>query len=51
MISTRPSCKGICIIDGQVYCLGSYTGAVVLLYNKAMFDAAGLDVSLGRRSR
>jgi multiple sugar transport system substrate-binding protein len=34
---------GNCTIDGQVYCLGSYTGAVPLLYNKAMFDAAGLD--------
>ena len=33
---------GTCMIDGQVYCLGSYTGAVALLYNKAMFDAAGL---------
>lgn len=35
--------EGSCIIDGQVYCLGSYTGAVVLLYNKDMFDAAGLE--------
>jgi multiple sugar transport system substrate-binding protein len=35
--------QGQCTIDGQVYCLGSYTGAVVLLYNKAMFDAAGLE--------
>lgn len=35
--------EGACTIDGQVYCLGSYTGAVVLLYNKAMFDAAGLE--------
>ena len=32
-----------CTIDGQVYCLGSYTGAVPLLYNKTMFDEAGLD--------
>lgn len=35
--------EGACTIDGQVYCLGSYTGAVVLFYNKAMFDAAGLE--------
>ena len=34
---------GNCTIDGQVYCLGSYTGAVPLLYNKTMFDEAGLD--------
>jgi ABC-type glycerol-3-phosphate transport system substrate-binding protein len=26
-----------------VYCLGSYTGAVVLLYDKDKFDAAGLE--------
>ena len=35
--------QGLCTIDGKVYCLGSYTGAVVLLYNKAMFDAAGIE--------
>ena len=35
--------EGLCTIDGQLYCLGSYTGAVVLLYNKAMLDAAGLE--------
>jgi multiple sugar transport system substrate-binding protein len=34
---------GNCTIDGQVYCLGSYTGAVPLIYNKDMFDAAGLE--------
>ena len=30
--------------DGEtgVYCLGSYTGAVVLFYNKDLFDAAGV---------
>ncbi len=31
-----------CQYEGSVYCLGSYTGAVVLFYNKDMFDAAGL---------
>src|SRR5262245_5981266 len=35
--------QGNCIFDDHVYCLGSYTGAVVLLYDKAKFDAAGLD--------
>lgn len=35
--------QGSCIVDGQYYCLGSFTGAVVLLYNRDMFDAAGLD--------
>jgi multiple sugar transport system substrate-binding protein len=35
--------EGYCTIDGKLYCLGSYTGAVVLIYNKAMFDAAGLE--------
>ena len=32
---------GWCFAEGQVYCLGSYSGATVLLYNKALFDAAG----------
>jgi multiple sugar transport system substrate-binding protein len=39
----RAVMQGGCVIEGSVYCLGSYTGAVVLFYNKAMFDAAGLD--------
>jgi multiple sugar transport system substrate-binding protein len=34
---------GWCFVEGEVYCLGSYTGATVLYYNQAMFDAAGLD--------
>ena len=29
-----------CTYEGKIYCLGSYTGAVVLFYNKDMFDAA-----------
>ena len=33
--------EGWCFAEGQVYCLGSYIGATVLLYNKALFDAAG----------
>jgi multiple sugar transport system substrate-binding protein len=32
-----------CELDGQLYCLGSLTGSVVLLYNKDLFDAAGVD--------
>ena len=35
--------QGSCTIEEQLYCLGSYTGAVVMVYNKAMFDAAGLE--------
>jgi multiple sugar transport system substrate-binding protein len=31
-----------CELDGQLYCLGSLTGSVVLLYNKDLFDKAKL---------
>lgn len=31
-----------CQYEGSVYCLGSYTGAVLLFYNKELFDAAGV---------
>jgi multiple sugar transport system substrate-binding protein len=31
-----------CMLDGHIYCLGSYTGATLLFYNKDMFDAAGI---------
>jgi multiple sugar transport system substrate-binding protein len=31
-----------CLYEGKVYCIGTYTGAVVLFYNKDMFDAAGI---------
>jgi multiple sugar transport system substrate-binding protein len=31
-----------CTYSGTTYCVGSYTSAVVLFYNKAMFDAAKL---------
>ena len=34
--------KNSCTLDGKLYCLGSYLGAVMLFYNKDMFDAAGL---------
>jgi multiple sugar transport system substrate-binding protein len=32
-----------CRYGGQLYCLGSYQGATMLLYNKDMLDAAGLE--------
>jgi len=31
-----------CRYEGSIYCLGSYTGAVMLFYNKDMFDAASI---------
>ena len=31
-----------CLVDGHLYCLGSYTGGTILVYNKDMFDAAGI---------
>jgi ABC-type glycerol-3-phosphate transport system substrate-binding protein len=31
-----------CSFEGNLYCLGSYTGMVALFYNKDMFDAAGV---------
>ena len=31
-----------CTLDGKVYCIGTYTGAVLLYYNKDLFDAAGV---------
>jgi multiple sugar transport system substrate-binding protein len=31
-----------CRFEERVYCLGSYTGAVLLFYNKELFDAAGV---------
>jgi multiple sugar transport system substrate-binding protein len=32
-----------CELDGSLYCLGSLTGSVVLLYNKDLFDEAGVE--------
>ena len=34
--------EGWCFAEDEVYCLGSYIGATVLLYSKALFDAAGV---------
>jgi multiple sugar transport system substrate-binding protein len=32
-----------CELDDHLYCLGSLTGSVVLIYNKDLFDKAGVD--------
>ena len=31
-----------CLFEGDVYCMGTYSGGIVLFYNKDMFDEAGL---------
>jgi ABC-type glycerol-3-phosphate transport system substrate-binding protein len=31
-----------CTLDSNVYCLGSYAGAVVMFYNRSMFREAGI---------
>jgi multiple sugar transport system substrate-binding protein len=31
-----------CVFEGKVYCFGTYTGAILMLYNKDIFDAAGV---------
>jgi multiple sugar transport system substrate-binding protein len=33
---------GACQFEGQIYCMGSYLGQVVLLYDKQAFDDTGL---------
>lgn len=37
--NTEASCR----FDDKLYCLGSYTGSVMMFYNKDMFDAKGLE--------
>lgn len=32
-----------CTYEGKVYCIGTYTGAVLMFYNKDLFDAAGVE--------
>jgi ABC-type glycerol-3-phosphate transport system substrate-binding protein len=32
-----------CAWEDKLYCLGSYQGATMMLYNKEMFDAAGIE--------
>ncbi len=31
-----------CFYEGEVYCAGTYVGAVLMFYNKDLFDAAGV---------
>jgi multiple sugar transport system substrate-binding protein len=31
-----------CIFEDKIYCLGSYSGAIMLFYNKDLFDKAGV---------
>lgn len=31
-----------CIFEGKVYCFGTYTGAIILVYNKEVFDKFGV---------
>jgi multiple sugar transport system substrate-binding protein len=38
----NPSAFSFCQLDGTTYCLGSYSGAIMLFYNKDLFDKAGL---------
>jgi multiple sugar transport system substrate-binding protein len=39
----EPGDEFSCNYEGKLYCLGSYAGSVQMLYNKDMFDAAGLE--------
>jgi ABC-type glycerol-3-phosphate transport system substrate-binding protein len=39
----EPGDEFSCAYEGQIYCLGSYAGSVQMLYNKDLFDKAGLD--------
>ena len=39
----EPGDEFSCNWEGQLYCLGSYVGSVQMLYNKDMFDAAGIE--------
>ena len=38
----EPGDEFSCNYEGHLYCLGSYIGSVQMLYNKDMFDAAGI---------
>lgn len=31
-----------CVFEGKVYCVGTYTGAIIMVYNKDLFDKAGV---------
>ncbi|MET0801672.1 MAG: sugar ABC transporter substrate-binding protein [Actinomycetota bacterium] len=39
----EPGDEFSCAYEGQLYCLGSYAGSVQMLYNKELFDAAGIE--------
>jgi multiple sugar transport system substrate-binding protein len=38
----QPGDEFSCSYEGHLYCLGSYAGSVQMLYNKDLFDAAGI---------
>ena len=38
----EPGDEFSCAYEGSLYCLGSYAGSVQMLYNKELFDAAGI---------
>lgn len=38
----EPGDEFSCAYEDSLYCLGSYAGSVQLIYNKGMFDAAGI---------
>lgn len=38
----EPGDEFSCAYEGQLYCMGSYAGSVQMLYNKDLFDAAGI---------
>lgn len=38
----EPGDEFSCSYEGHLYCLGSYAGSVQMLYNKDLFDAAGI---------
>ncbi|HJR98284.1 MAG TPA: sugar ABC transporter substrate-binding protein [Actinomycetota bacterium] len=39
----EPGDEFSCSYEGSLYCLGSYAGSVQMLYNKDLFDAAGIE--------
>ncbi|HEY6097383.1 MAG TPA: sugar ABC transporter substrate-binding protein [Candidatus Deferrimicrobium sp.] len=38
----QPGDEFSCSYEGHLYCMGSYAGSVQMLYNKDLFDAAGI---------
>jgi multiple sugar transport system substrate-binding protein len=39
----QPGDEFSCAYEGKIYCIGSYAGSVQMLYNKDLFDAAGIE--------